>query len=151
MADFIVRSDVVDIDAPVETAWGVLADTDRYGEWNRFTPSVRTDLAVGSEVHMRVTMGPGRIGQTEIISALEPPHLLAWRTTMGAPWLLSALREQHLEARDGGGCRYRTTDRFTGLLAPAVMLFAGGYVRRGFNAVAWGLKKRAEELHRGGR
>ena len=148
MPDYIVRSNIVDIDAPVETAWSVLADTDRYGEWNPFTPSVRTDLAMGSEVHMLVTMGPGRIRQTEIVCMLEPPNLLAWRTTMGGPRMLHALRRQHLEARDGGGCRYHTTDEFTGLLAPVVMLFAGGFVRRGFNAVAWGLKKRAEELHR---
>ena len=139
-----IRSDPVTIEAPVETVWRVLTDFDRYGEWNPFTPYVKAELAMGAPVDMRVAMGAFRLKQTEIICALEPPRRLAWRTTIGAHWLLHAVREQRLEALGEAACRYATTDEFRGVLMPLVMLPSGGFVRRGFNAVAWALKRRAE-------
>lgn len=141
-----VSSDTVEIDAPVELAWQILTDVERYGEWNPFTPSVATDFRIGSRVDLYVTMGPFRLKQVERIEAVEPPHLIAWSTTMGHRFLISALREQRLEAVGTGRCRYRTTDDFAGLLIPLVMLLFGGFVRRGFNGVARGLKAHAEAI-----
>ncbi|WP_419861995.1 SRPBCC domain-containing protein [Candidatus Palauibacter sp.] len=139
-----VSSEPVEIDAPVERAWEILTDFERYGEWNPFTPSVATDFEIGAPVELYVRMGPWRLKQVERIEAVEPPQLIAWSTTMGHRFLISALREQRLEPVGDGRCRYRTTDDFSGLLIPLVMLFFGGFVRRGFNDVARGLKARAE-------
>ena len=146
MFNHTLRCDPVTIDAPIETAWRVLTAVENYHEWNPFTPSVKTDLKMGSRVDMRVQMGPIRLKQTEIVCAVEPPRLLAWYTTMGARFLLHAVREQRLEALSESQCRYVTTDAFTGLLTPLVILVAGRAVERGFNNVAQGLKKRAESL-----
>lgn len=144
MASRTIRSDPVTIEAPVHTVWRVLTDFDRYGEWNPFTPSVEAELEIGARVVMRVAMGGYRLKQTEIVCELEPPTLLAWRTTMGARWLLQAVREQRLEVLSDETCRYTTNDEFRGVLMPLVVLLSGGFVRRGFNAVALGLKRRAE-------
>ena len=146
MFNHVLRSDQVTIDAPIETAWQVLAAVEDYGEWNPFTPSVKTDLKMGSRVDMRVQMGPIRLKQTEVVCAVEPPRLLAWYTTMGTRFLLYALREQRLEALGESQCRYVTTDAFSGLLTPLVVAVAGRAVERGFNSVAHGLKQRAEAL-----
>ncbi len=148
MFNHVLRSDPVTIDAPIEAAWRVLAAVEDYGEWNPFTPSVKTDLKMGSRVDMRVQMGPIRLKQTEIVCAVEPPRLLAWYTTMGARFLLHAVREQRLEALSEKQCRYITTDAFTGILTPLVAGLAGRTVERGFNSVAQGLKQRAETLAR---
>ena len=51
MFRYVVRSDPVTIEAPVEVVWGVLTDVANYAEWNPFTPSVKTDLQLGSPVH----------------------------------------------------------------------------------------------------
>ena len=139
-----VSSESVEIDAPIERAWEILTDFERYGEWNPFTPSVATDFEIGSPVELYVRMGPWRLRQVERIEAVEPPHLIAWSTTMGHRFLISALREQRLEAVAKDRCRYRTSDEFAGLLIPLVMLLFRGFVRRGFNDVARGLKARAE-------
>lgn len=144
MASYTIRSDPVTIEAPVATVWQVLTDFDRYGEWNPFTAHVKAELTVGARVDMRVTMGAFRLKQTEIICALEPPRRLAWRTTIGARWLLHAVREQRLEVLDDATCRYATSDEFRGVLMPLVIMLSGGFVRRGFNAVAVALKRRAE-------
>ena len=144
MASFTIRSEPVTIEAPVETVWQVLTDFDRYGDWNPFTPHVKADLAMGARVDMRVAMGGYRLKQTEVICAVDPPTRLAWRTIIGARWLLRAVREQRLEALSDRTCRYTTSDEFKGVLMPLVILFTGGFVRRGFNAVALALKRRAE-------
>ena len=57
-------------------------------------------------------------------------------------------REQRLESLSESRCRYTTTDAFTGVLTPLVVLSFGGLIRHGFNAMAVALKERAEaEVH----
>lgn len=140
----LISSDTVEIEAPIERAWDILMDVERYGEWNPFTARVKTDFEIGSPVHLYATLGPVKLKQTERIEAVRRPHLLVWSTKIGARALLFAWREQRLERLDERRCRYVTTDAFSGLLTPLVMLFFGRMVRRGFNDVAWGLKRRAE-------
>ena len=144
MFKHLISSDIVEIEAPVERVWDILVDVERYGEWNPFTPRVQTDFKIGSPVNLYVTLGPFKLKQLERIEAFDRPHLLVWSTKIGAHALLSARREQRLEPLDEMRCRYLTTDAFTGILTPLVMTLFGGLVRRGFNEVAWALKRRAE-------
>ncbi len=145
----LIRSDAVEIEAPVERVWEVLVDFARYGEWNPFTTRVDTDSAVGSPVDLHVRLGPLRVKQRERIEVVDPPHLLAWSTKTGHRLLLSARREQRLEALGEARCRYVTTDAFAGPLTPLVVLLFGRLVRGGFNAMARALKERAEGAVRG--
>ena len=89
-------------------------------------------------------MGPLKLKQPEWIEVVEPPHLLVRGTKVGHRVLLSARREQRLEALGERRCRYVTTDAFKGLLTPLVVLLFGGLVRRGFNEMARALKGRGE-------
>ena len=127
MFRFVAASDPVEIEAPAERVWDILVDFERYREWNPFT-----------------TLGWLRRKQPERIETVEPPLLLAWGTTMGHPLLLSALREQRVEALSETRCRYSTTDATTGLLTPLVALLFGRLIRQGFNDLAAALKTRAE-------
>jgi hypothetical protein len=124
--------------------WEILGDVKRYGEWNPFTTRVETTFEIGSPVRLYVTLGPFKLWQPERIEAVDPPDLLVWSTKVGARFLVGARREQRLEALGEGRCRYRTTDAFSGLLTPLVMLLFGRLVRRGFNDMAAALKRRAE-------
>lgn len=150
MAPFrhIVSSDSVEIEAPATRVWEILVNVERYGEWNPFTTRVDTSLEVGSPVDLYVTLGPFRLRQPESIQDVVPPHLLVWGMVMRARWLLETRREQRLEPLGESRCRYVTTDAFTGVLTPLVVLSFGGLIRRGFNAMAVALKERAEaEVH----
>lgn len=143
-----VQTERILIKAPVEFVWDVLTDVEKYGEWNPFTPDARTDFRIGSPAHLRVRMGPARMPITETVSAFERPRLIAWTKTFGAPWLLVAVREQHLEPRDEGSCEYHNADRLRGVLAPLVSLCFGGYMSRGFTDVGEGLRRYAEARYR---
>lgn len=141
-------SDPLGIDAPAEHVWQVLVDTEKYVEWNPFTPRVDTNFRPGSDVALRVILGPLKLRQKQRIQSLEPPRLLAWGMTMGHRALLVARREQRLEVLGANRCRYLTTDTMSGLLAPLVALLLGRLIRNGFNAMAAALKERAEATFR---
>lgn len=140
----LISSDPVEIEAPIERVWEILVDVDRYGDWNPFTTRVETTFEIGSPVDLYVTLGPFKLKQPERVEAVEPPHLLVWSTKVGHRVLVSARREQRLEALGETRCRYLTTDAFNGLLTPLAILLFGRLVRRGFNDMAWSLKRFAE-------
>ena len=149
MSKFEVQTDRIQINAPIDFVWGVLTEVEKYGEWNPFTPQARTDFKIGSPAHLRVRMGPARMKITENVCAFEKPRLIAWTKTFGANWFLLAVREQHLEPVSETSCNYHNTDRLTGVLAPIVLLFWGGYMHRGFSDVGEGLKRYAEAMFAG--
>ena len=144
MFHYLVASDPVEIDAPIERVWDILVDFERYGEWNPFTTQVDASLEIGSPVMLHVTLGRLKRRQPERIETVQPPQLLAWGVTMGARFLLVARREQRLEALGAARCRYSTTDATSGLLTPLVALLFGRLIRQGFNNMAAALKSRAE-------
>ena len=140
----MISSEAVEIEAPIERVWDILVDAEQYGEWNPFTTRIETDFEIGSPIDLYVTLGPLKLRQPEWIEAVDRPHLLAWSTMVGHPFLLSARREQRLDPSGANRCRYLTTDAFTGLLTPLVVLLFGQLIRRGFNDMALALKARAE-------
>ena len=149
MPTYEVRTEPVLIDAPVDTVWRVLTAVESYGEWNPFTPEVRTDFAIGSPAHLLVRMGPSTFRITETVCAFDEPRLIAWEKTFGARWLLHAVRRQHLAPVGATSCSYHNTDGLTGLLAPLVWACFGGTMRRGFAAMGEALKAHAEARHAG--
>ena len=142
----LISSDEVEIEAPIERVWDVLGDVERYGEWNPFTTRVETTFQIGSPVDLYVKLGPIRLRQPERIEVVDPPRLLVWSTKVGHALLVAARREQRLDDLGAGRCRYVTTDVFTGLLTPLVVLLFGWLVRRGFNDMAAALKWYSEGL-----
>lgn len=141
-----IRTEPVEIHAPIEIVWAVLTEVDTYSDWNPFTPQLRTDFSMGSPASLLVRMGPAKFRIAERVCAFEKPRLIAWERTFGARWLLHAVREQHLQPVGRSGCSYHNTDRLTGVLAPMVLACFGSYMRRGFDDVAEGLKARAEAI-----
>lgn len=143
-----VRTDRIQINAPIDFVWEVLTDVEKYGEWNPFTSRARTDFKIGSPVHLLVRMGPTKFRITERVCAFEKPRRLAWSRDFGASWLLFVVREQHLEPISDTSCSYHNVDLLSGMLSSIISLLFGGYIRRGFTDVGVALKLRAETLYR---
>jgi hypothetical protein len=135
----------IEIDAPVERVWNILVDLDSYPQWNPFTVRVDSTLEVGSTVDLYVRMKPNKeIVQREIVTVVEPNKKLSWGLTMGAKFLLFTDRYQVLEALGPNKTRYFTSDDFSGVLTPLVMMLYGKHIKRGFDGIAAALKERAE-------
>ena len=142
-----IDSKPVEIDAPIEVAWDLLVDLDRYHEWNPFARTyAKTDVRVGAPIHFAVKLDRYNRKQTERIAIVEPPTRLAWTTNV-AFGLVKALRVQRLERRSDTSCTYFNTDTLEGPLAPVARLLFGGAMHRGFAAVGRALQETAEERY----
>jgi len=145
-----------DIDAPREGVWSILTDFSRYPEWNPFTVSVRSTLAMGAPVELRVRMMGGLFGrwpggwyqsQTEFVRVFEPGRKVAWGDDRMMGGLVTAVRTQWLEDLPGGRTRYVNEDAIGGPLEGLVIRFFGSSMQVGFDRVAEALKTRAEAMH----
>lgn len=134
----------VEIAAPQQMVWDVLADFERYDEWNPFTPRVDVEPRVGGRARLTVVMGERTITSPERVRVWDPPHQLAWGLRLGGPWLLEATRYQQLDALGPQRTCYRTWERFRGPLAPLVERLHGDTVSHGFASVAVALRERVE-------
>ena len=146
--DTTIVSDTVEIDAPADVVWGVIIDFDRYPDWNPYTVKVEATLELGSQVvlHLPDPAKPGETFETiEWISAIEPRHHLQYNTGTEMPGI-HAVRDQWVEDLGDGRSSYRTTDVFTGEIAQVVFDMQVEWVTAGFNATAYALKARAEQL-----
>lgn len=65
-------------------------------------------------------------------------------------WLLNAERWQVLIEVEGGKTRYETFETFGGILAYLIRVFLRSGLKKGFVAMAEGLKRRAEERNEQG-
>jgi uncharacterized protein YndB with AHSA1/START domain len=99
------------IAAPPQTVWDVLADLERWPEWNPDVRSVAVEGPVAPGTRFRWKAGPGTI--TSTLQQADRPLSIAWTgTTMG----IRAMHAWRLEPRDGGTLA-RTEESFEGLLA----------------------------------
>jgi hypothetical protein len=138
-------SSEIDIDAPRDLVWSILRDFDAYPEWNPFTVSVRTTLALGSPVDMQVRLRPPKaMHQVEYVSEVVEGERVCWGGNVGPRWLITADRCQVLTDLGGGRTRYFTTDVFRGIGVGLMFLVVGRHVQRGFDEVGRALKARAE-------
>ena len=138
-----VRAEV-EIDAPIERVWSLLVDTEGYGRWNPFTPTVRTTLRIGDPVEMQVRLRGERLMRRVEFVTRNQPYTLGWQMKMGARFLLHAERVQVLSSLGDGRTRYMTEDTFSGALRPLVLALFGRAMERGFTDCGLGLKKAAE-------
>ena len=150
MAQDIVTSIKVEINAPASLVWEVLVDLDSYPQWNPYTVRVASALDMGGSVDLYLPH-PGKPGETlhqrEYLLAFAPGQLLSWGMKWLHPWVLGARRDQHLQSLGEARCSYYTTDSFRGVLTGSVMRQHGAWIKQGFDGVAHSLKQRAEALY----
>jgi hypothetical protein len=141
----VVRAEI-EIDAPPERVFDILADLDAYPEWNPFTPKVVSTLKIGDPVHLSVHLlsKSKQMQQVEYVTANDRPHKLCWGANIGARFLCRADRCQSLSAIAQDRTHYVCSDEIRGWLTPIVLRFFGPAMQRGFEDCARALKKRAE-------
>ncbi|TFK71528.1 hypothetical protein BDN72DRAFT_957966 [Pluteus cervinus] len=123
----------------------------------QMTPNEGQHLLI-SPVHVPPTFSkPGLLQSQsafEIITVLDHENYrCAWENVEFPRWLMNAERWQMLTEVevdvDGARkkvTRYETIEVFGGILAYFIVWFVGANLRKGFTAMAEGLKKRSEEL-----
>ncbi|RFU20073.1 SRPBCC domain-containing protein [Geodermatophilus marinus] len=131
----------VDIPASPAAVWQVLAQTDRYPEWNPFM-TVSGRLAAGER--LTVTIRPGRRTMTfrPTVLAVEDGALIRWRGTAGVRGIFDGEHELRVEPGADGGTRFVQQEVFSGLLVPVLRRVLDD-TEAGFAAMNAALRDRA--------
>lgn len=131
---------IIDIAAPPDRVWSVIADVERWPEW---TPSVRSitllqpgPLVVGSRARILQPRLPPAVWQ---VTALEDGRSFTW---MSASPGVRVVATHGVDAA-GPGSRASLTLRFAGLLGPLVGWMARGMTERYLALEAEGLRRRS--------
>jgi hypothetical protein len=134
----------IEIDAPIETVWGILTDFAAFEEWNPFIVHAQGQLRVGERLAVTIRP-PERKASTfrPTVVAYEPNRELRWLGRLGVPGIFDGEHNHQVEALGGGRTRYVQGERFRGILVP----FVGGILgatEEGFSRMNRALKDRAE-------
>ena len=140
----IIESTII-INAPLEKVWNILMEKEKYPLWNTFTPKIETTFEVGSDIILHVNMNLDNkiLKQKEQILWVKEKESVAWG--ISSPFPVKTERAQILTALSHTQTQYYTYDKFWGMLVPLVMFLYRNKIQKGFDAVAIGLKKYAEE------
>lgn len=134
----------IEIAAPPEAVWGVLADFAAYPEWNPFMCSVSGEAVVGSRLVARMQPTEGKaMTFRPTVTAVEPEQHLEWVGRLGLPRLFDGRHRFTIE-RTSGGTKFIHSEEFTGLLVPLLWQRIVDGTRGGFEAMNQALQTRVE-------
>lgn len=140
---------VIEVAAPRERVWAVMADVARWPEWTASVTSVeRLDAApfgVGSRARVRQPRLPTAIWT---VAEFEPGRFFAWRAVTPG---LTSVGGHRVEAAGEQAVRVTLSITWRGPLAPVIRLLWGRLSRRYVEMEAQGLKRRCEEAAAGAR
>ncbi|MGJ7538676.1 SRPBCC family protein [Brevibacterium luteolum] len=109
---------VTELDASPDEVWAVLADTERYSEWNPSIIESSGTVAPGEKLRSTVMVGEGTVIFTPTIRTAEPGRELTWSGRMWVPGLADGEHSFLLEALPGGGTRLTQQETLTGVVVP---------------------------------
>jgi uncharacterized protein YndB with AHSA1/START domain len=110
----------IDIGAPVDRVWEIVADFERYPEWNPYVVRIHGILEEGSEVAMDLAP-PDRdpMVSRATVADVSPPRRMAFEWVSEDPDLLDGDSEYVIEPTRNG-CRVTYRMRLSGQLAEGV-------------------------------
>jgi len=138
--------DRIGIQAPAEIIWEVIADLDRWQDWNLTYPKAAGVIRIGEPLTLTLAL-PGQAQQEIRPRVLDwvPNEQLHWQLSM-LGGMIKTLRYIEIEALAEAGCVIDNGEIFGGLMGPSLGRRMAGPVRRGFHAMNEALKARAEAL-----
>jgi hypothetical protein len=131
----------IDIDAPPEVVWPVMADGERWHEWTPSVTSVRRldkgPLRVGSRALIRQPRFPPAVWK---VTTLEPGHRFVWKSGMPLMWVYG----DHSVEPTASGTRATLRLFYEGPLGRLMGRLTRDITNRYLEMEANGLKKRSE-------
>jgi len=137
----------IDIEAPVERVWSLLANFSSYPRWNPFICSIEGNLTVGESLKVFI-QPPGAKGMQfrPVVLAAEPNRELRWKGKLLLPGLFDGEHYFRLDAKPGGGVTFRHGEIFSGILVPIFRRSLDNDIKQGFMAMNEALKREVEKL-----
>ena len=138
------------VPAPAEVIWQVLADLERWGEWNPIYPKVEGKLTIGGQLEITEQI-PGfePVQITPTVVDWVPDAQILWRTS-GRFGFLKRLRYLEIDQLDEQGCIFANGEDWYGRPARYITREQRRAMRAGFEAFGEALSARALAVWREG-
>jgi len=133
----------IGIAASAEIVWNVIADLERWGDWNALHPAASGRISIGGQLEVAEVLEgePGRLHQVTIPD-WTPEIQLVWVNKRG--FLSRSTRYFELEPLSGGGTLLANGEAFDGLRGEAWAKERRGKFLAAFEAINDAIKARAE-------
>ena len=133
----------IDVPAPPAIVWEVLTDVEAYPQWNTLL-SVTGEFAVGNAVSAKLSVpGLPTVPFSPRITEIVPERELRWESELFG---VAAEHAFLVEPTDSGDTRFVQREWITGPFADTLMRGFERRMRRGFEQMNVGLRRRAIEL-----
>jgi hypothetical protein len=135
----------IEIDAPAQAVWDVLADFAAYPAWNPFVKRIEGTLA--KDARLRVQLQPpggSAMSFRPRVIELEPGKRFAWLGRLGIRGLFDGAHRFEVIALKPDRTRLVQAEHFSGILVPLLRKQLDGKTRQGFEAMNEAVKRRAE-------
>lgn len=132
----------IGVAAPAAAIWPVLAELDRWPEWNPLYPRAAGSLSIGGELRLTERIGGREEEIAPRVVDWVPESQILWRRKIGGG-LVTALRYIEIEALSEEGSVFSNGELYDGVLAQR--LVGGRRARRdAFAAMGETVKARVE-------
>lgn len=135
---------VIEVNAAPETVWAIVADLERYGEWNPYITSARGALEEDSELVIEVS-APDRdaFELRPVVTKVTPPWQLKF-SFLSSESDLDHVDSEVVIERTPSGCRVSNRQQFGGSLPRGMAPRIGERNQLGVEMMNAALKARAE-------
>lgn len=132
----------IEITAPRQRVWDLLADLDSYADWNPHITSASGDLREGASLDITVErIGARSRTMTVRVSDCDPPRRLQWVGTVGSKRIFRGIHTFELHEFDDDRTRFVNHEQLTGFLVPLVV---SEHPQRDYDRMNEALKRRLE-------
>ncbi|WP_109507424.1 SRPBCC family protein [Nocardioides speluncae] len=129
----------IDIDAPIDRVWAVLADVEQWPAWTPTMTLVEPDGPLATGTRVKVTQ-PGQRAATYVVTALAAGRSFTWE----ARQIGVVLTADHVVEEREGGSAVTLGFSVGGLLGPLLRPLLGGKIRGYIDTEVGALKRRVE-------
>jgi hypothetical protein len=137
----------IGIEAPAELVWAILTDFRTYARWNPFIRAVSGRATTGRTVEVTLQRGADEVTSTQVLMSVTAPRELRWRSRFRLPGLFENEHKFRIDAKRGGGVRFRQIQSFRGLLALMFSRKRNLAVEHDCAQMNLALKERAEKAY----
>ncbi|WP_345971000.1 SRPBCC domain-containing protein [Sulfurimonas sp. HSL1-6] len=142
----------IEIDAPAERVWEILADFTAYPQWNPFIRSIQGTPTQGKRLQVEIQpSGSKPMRFSPAVLAAEAGRELRWLGRFLFPGLFDGEHAFVIEALDEDKVRFQQNERFSGILVGLFRSSLDSDTRHGFEEMNQALKLRAEASPQPGR
>lgn len=132
----------VEINASAEKVWKILADFEKYDQWNPFIRKITGKAREGAKIAIHIETPSGKSRRYEpTVTKVDQGRELRW---LGKSWLLNGEHIFAIEPLQGERVRFVQREVFDGLLTSIFGKSLDTDVKQGFEEMNRALKERAE-------